>query len=181
MENRKILNMQKVKNIAPYFLIVFFLVVSRLIPHLPNFTPVAAVALFGGVYLDKKFALIVPLIALFISDIFLGFHSTMIYVYLGFLITGAIGMYLKNHKNIKNIFLATIFSSILFFIITNFGVFLSTNLYPKNLQGLINCYVMAIPFFRNTLLGDMFYVGVFFASFEFILRYLIKPSFKKIK
>ena len=169
MENRKILtpydgaNMNKLIN---PILIIFFAVMLRVIPHVPNFAPISAMALFGGVYLNKKYALIVPLIAMFLSDIFLGFHGTMVFVYGSFLLTGLIGIWLRRHRSFRNIILATFFSSLLFFIITNFGVWLEGKLYTKDLKGLFDAYILAIPFFKNTILGDFFYVAIFFGSFE---------------
>lgn len=169
MENRKILSM---KHIASPLLIILFAVILRLIPHPPNFVPIAAMALFGGAYLDKRYALIIPIIAMLISDYFLGFHNTMLFVYVSFLLSGFIGLWLRKHKKINNIIAATFCSSLLFFIITNFGVWFVGNLYPKTFAGFIECYIAAIPFFRNTILGDLFYTGFFFGSYELILRYL---------
>jgi uncharacterized membrane protein len=137
----------------------------RLLPHVPNFSSIAAMALLGGVYFSKKYALIIPVIALFISDIFLGFHSTIPFVYGSFLITGLIGLWLKKHQNFKSILFGTLLSSVLFFLITNFGVWLVGSLYQKNITGLAQSYFMAIPFFRNSLIGDLFFTGVFFGSY----------------
>lgn len=154
--------------------IILFAIVLRLLPHPPNFTPIAAIALFGGTYFDKKYALMVPLFAMLISDFFLGLHQTMLFVYGSFLLTGLIGLWLKKHKSLKNILLATISSSILFFLITNFGVWLVWDFYPKNPTGLLQSYFLALPFFRNTLLGDLFYTGLFFGSYELLLWFLIQ-------
>lgn len=156
--------------------IIFFAVVLRLLPHPPNFAPIAAIALFGGTYLDKKYALMVPLLVMLISDFFLGLHQTMAFVYGSFLLIGLIGLWLKKHKNLKKILLATISSSILFFIITNFGVWLVWDFYPKNLTGLLQSYFLALPFFRNTLLGDLFYTGLFFGSYELLLWFLMQKE-----
>ncbi len=155
-------------------IIILFAVVFRLVPHMPNFAPISGMALFGGAYLNKKYALIVPLIAMFLSDIFLGFHSTMIYVYGSFIATGLIGLWLRKHKNFTNVVGAALFSSLLFFIVTNFGVWLEGKLYPANLSGLMESYAMAIPFFRNTILGDLFYTALFFGSYELVLKFFIK-------
>lgn len=167
------------KGIISPFLIIFFAVILRLIPHPPNFAPIAAMALFGGAYLDKKYALIVPLLALFISDIFLGFHSTMPFVYGSFLVIGLIGMWLKRHRTITNVVLGTLLSSILFFLITNLGVWLVGNIYQKTLEGLMQAYFYAIPFFRNTLAGDFFYTGLFFGSYELFLSLIKRHIFAK--
>jgi hypothetical protein len=154
------------KKILYPLLVIAIAAFTRLLPHPPNFSPLAAMALFGGVYFSKKYALIIPIITLFVSDLFLGFHSTIPFVYGSFLITGLIGLWLKKHQNFKSIFLGTILSSVLFFLITNFGVWLVGNLYVKNITGLFQSYFMAIPFFRNSLIGDLFYTGIFFGSYQ---------------
>lgn len=161
---------QALREIMNPLLIIVIAVVLRLVPHPANFAPIAAMALFGGVYLNKKYALVVPMLAMFVSDLFLGFHDTMVFVYGSFLLTGIIGLWLKKHQKAQNIILASFVSSIIFFVITNFGVWLVGNMYPKTLTGLLECYTAAIPFFRNTILGDLFYVGIFFFGYESVLR-----------
>ncbi len=147
---------------------------SRLIPHPPNFTPLAAMALAGGVYLDRRFALLVPLMALFLTDAILGFHNLMAFVYGSFLAIGLLGFWLRNHKKPVVVFGSALASSVLFFIVTNFGVWAmdGATLYPKTLAGLIECYTLAIPFFRNTLLGDLVYTGALFGLFEVVNRFV---------
>lgn len=165
----------KIYHLVNPFLIITFAALLRLLPHPPNVAPIAAMALFGGVYLNKKYALIFPLLALFISDLFIGFYgaSMMAFVYGSFLLTGCIGIFLKNHKKPAVIIAASLFSSLLFYLITNFGVWLTGTLYPKTLSGLLESYIMAIPFFRNTLIGDLLYTGIFFGSYELVLKFLI--------
>ncbi len=143
-----------------------------IIPHLPNFAPIAAMALFGGVYLSKKYALIIPIAAMLISDIFIGFYSpwVMISVYGSFSIIGLIGIWLKKRKTIPNVLASGIFGSIIFFLVTNFAVWVVPNsMYAHNLQGLLQSYIMGLPFLRNTLYGDIFYVGVMFSLMELVL------------
>jgi hypothetical protein len=145
---------------------------SRLLPHPDNFTPIAAMALAGGVYLEKRFALIVPLAALVISDFFIGFHNTILFVYGSFVLIGFMGLWLKSHKKLIPVLGTALLSSILFFVITNFGVWLTGGgwFYPRTWQGLVECYVMAVPFFRNTLAGDLVFTGVLFGLFELSLH-----------
>lgn len=146
--------------------VVILAALSRLLPHPPNFTPVAAMALFGGAYYqDKKMSFLMPMLAMFISDIVIGFHSTMLFVYSGFIFIVIIGLQMKNRIKPLNIIAASLASSILFFIISNFGVWVSGG-YPQNIAGLLECYTMAIPFFKNTLLGDLFYCWVMFGGYE---------------
>jgi hypothetical protein len=173
---------KKLSNLFNPFLIIAFAAGLRLLPHPPNFAPIAAMALFGGVYLNKKYALILPLLALFVSDLFLGFYGApmMSFVYGSFFLTGCIGIFLKSHKRPAVIIASALFSSLLFYLITNFGVWFTGTMYPKTLTGLVNCYVMAIPFFRNTIIGDLIYTSVFFASYEIALR-LLNPKHKILK
>jgi hypothetical protein len=148
------------------FIIVFMLVavLFRLLPHLPNFTPITAIALFGGLYFtNKSMAYLVPLFIMVLSDLFLGFHSISIFVYTAFLLVSFIGTQTK-----KPSVFTILLSSIGFFIITNFGVWILS--YPKNWTGLIECYTLAIPFFRNSLLGDFFYSGVMILGFNYVQK-----------
>lgn len=154
------------------FFFIIAAVILRLLPHLPNFAPIAAMALFGGTYLNKKYALIVPLAAMIISDIFIGFYNPwiMMSVYGSFLLIGLIGLYLKNHKTIPNIIGASLIGSVGFFLITNFAVWaVPGSFYPHTLQGLLNSYMMGLPFFRHTLMGDLFYTGAIFGLMEIVL------------
>lgn len=149
--------------------------VMRLLPHAPNFAPIAAIALFGGAYLNKKYALILPLVAMFLSDIFLGFHDTMVYVYSAFLLTGIMGLWLRKHKNVLNVFGTAVSSAVLFFLITNFGVW-AQGMYARDISGLFQSYVMAIPFFKSTLFSNLFYTGVFFGTYELVKMFLVSKS-----
>lgn len=163
---------EMVKKISPNFLVVTLMVFAaafvRLIPHPPNFAPIAAMALFGGAYFNKKsFAFAVPLAAMFLTDSIIGFHSGMWIVYLSFALIVVIGMLILKKVSVKNVVLASVTASISFFIITNFGVWAFGTMYPKNIAGLIECYVAAIPFIHNTLIGDLFFSGIMFGVYEF--------------
>jgi hypothetical protein len=168
---------------------VYFLIIAaallRLIPHLPNFAPIAAIALFSAVYLNKKYALIIALCAMLISDAFLGFADfwVTISVYGSFLLIGLLGFWLKKNKNAQNLIGASLSASIIFYLLTNFAVWAGTGWYPKTISGLILCYEMAIPFFRNTIFGDLFYCGVLFGVYEVILigQRKLKTKNEKVK
>jgi hypothetical protein len=149
--------------------IVALLVIMRLVPHPANMTPIAAMALFGGAYFDKKYALVLPLVAMVISDYFLGFHASMPFVYGSILLTGVIGMSLRGKRSVQRVVLASFISSLLFFLITNFGFWLTDSLYPKTVSGQLQAYYYALPFFRNSLIGDMLYTGLFFISHKLYL------------
>jgi hypothetical protein len=140
---------------------------TRLIPHYPNFTAVGAMALFGGAYFSKKYlAFIVPVAAMLISDLFLGFYSGMWVVYLSFLLIVVIGMQIGQTKKPGRVLLASVTASVSFFLITNFALFPPNIIYPQNLAGIVESYIAAIPFFSYTLLGDLFFVGIMFGAFE---------------
>lgn len=172
------------KKITPNFwlaiVMVFAAAFTRLIPHPPNFTAVGAIALFGGAYFsDKRFAFIVPIAAMLLTDLLIGFHSGMLSVYLSFVLIVGIGILLSRNIKFRNVVAASLLSSVLFFVITNFQVWLQSSLYPKNISGLIACYVAAIPFFHYTVLGDLFFVGILFGLFA-ILQAKI-PLLSKVK
>ncbi len=155
------------------FAMILLAALSRLLPHPPNFAPITALALFGGVYLDKKHSFIAPIAAMLVSDYFIGFYSGMEWTYGSFVLIGFIGLWLRNHRGIRTTVGATVAGSLLFFIVTNFGVWISSQVtYPHTTAGLIECYVAAIPFFRNTLLGDAVYVGTMFGVYELAKKYI---------
>lgn len=141
---------------------------SRLIPHPWNFTAIGAMALFGGTYVSsKRMSLLVPMIALFLSDLVLGLHSGMFWVYGAFALIVMLGWTLKNKEaNVFRISGITLLSSVLFFAITNFGVWMMGGFYPKTAEGLVACYVAAIPFFTNQVMGDVFFVALMFGAYE---------------
>ena len=153
--------------------IIAFMLVAilfRLIPHLPNFTPITAIALFGGLYFTNKYmAYLVPIFIMVLSDLFIGFSTISIFVYVAFLLVSFIGTQTK-----KPSVFTILLGSLSFFVITNFGVWLLS--YPKNLTGLLECYTLAIPFFRNSLLGDFFYSGVMILGFNFVQKRYLQLS-----
>jgi len=140
--------------------------IARLVPHPWNFTPLAAMALFGGAHFQNKTqSFLVPLVALFVSDIFIGFYTGMPFIYGAFTLIVLLGMSLRKNKKPGRIFLTVLASSVSFFIITNFGSWTYLPMYPKTLEGLWACYVAGIPYFRNALAGDLFFSAVLFGGF----------------
>jgi hypothetical protein len=145
--------------------------VLRLVPHPPNFTPIGAMALFSGAYLGRRWtALAAPIGALLLSDAILGFHSGMPYVYVSVALIVVIGWAIQARIAPLSVGLAAAASSVLFFLVTNFGVWLSSGMYPLAPSGLAACYVAAIPFFQNTLAGDLFYSAMLFGGFALLER-----------
>ena len=164
------------------FLIFFLIgagvlsVIARLLPHPANFTPMAALALFAGVYASRvsKWYLLAPLAAMLVSDVFVGFYEwkTMAVVYGSFFAIGLIGLLVRMFKaRLQTVVLGTLLGSILFYLTTNLAVWLFSGMYAPTLDGLLLSYYMALPFFKFTLLGDLFYVGVFFGAYEFVLAF----------
>jgi len=139
----------------------------RLLPHPPNFTPIGAMALFSGAYLGRRpLAFVAPLGALLLSDLVLGFYHGQATVYFSVALIVMIGMAALARRSVLRIGAAAIASSVLFFIITNFGMWLFSGFYPRTLTGLEACYVAAIPFFQNTIAGDLFYAALLFGGFK---------------
>ena len=161
-----------------YFFILFGAIL-RVIPHPANFAPIAAIALFGGTYVqNKKLALALPLLAMIISDFFIGFDSlqSRLSVYGSFLLIGLIGLAIRNRKNVATVLSGTILGSILFFLITNLVFIYPPNMYPHTWVGQVASYTNALPFFRNTLLSDLFYVAILFGAYELIWSYELKSK-----
>lgn len=155
----------------------------RIAPHPWNFTPVGAMALFSGAVIrDRRLAFFFPLLALFASDIFIGFHKLMPVVYASFLVSVAIGFWLRNRRTVSRISAATLFGAIQFFLVTNFAVWAFGLSYPRTGAGLLACYAAGVPFFWNTLAGDAVYAAMFFGGFalaERLFSALREPSFEK--
>lgn len=166
-------------------MLIFLAALSRLLPHPPNFTPVGAMALFGAAYFNRKvFAFLVPLIAMWISDLILNnvvyaklypeFYGNgfvwfgNLWVYASFAAIILLGSILLKRVKLMPLLGTSIAASLLFFLVTNFGHWTIDPLYTKNFSGLMTCYIAAIPYFWNTLLGDLFYVGLLFGVFELI-------------
>tara|TARA_B100000963_G_C22587417_1_gene653784 strand:+ start:238 stop:744 length:507 start_codon:yes stop_codon:yes gene_type:complete len=143
-------------------------VATRLIPHPPNLTAVGAVALFGGaLYFDKKISLIIPILILAISDFILGFQMN-ISVYFSFLLIVLLGFNMRQKINFKNIISYSIFSGLIFYVVTNLFVFLGSTYYSQDIYGLILCYTLALPFLANTILGNLLYSLALFYSFKYV-------------
>jgi hypothetical protein len=155
---------------------------SRLVKHPFNFTPIAAMGIFAGCYFGKKWGFLIPLAAMAVSDYFIGFYDWQIMasVYFGIAAAYGIGWLLKKRRKWYDIAAASIASSILFFIITNFSVWAFFNWYPHTIDGLVSCFTLAVPFFRNTLIGDVVYTGALFGAFEFAVQFMERKSAVKL-
>lgn len=179
--------------------IVASAVFMRLVPHIPNFAPLAAGALFAAAYLPKKYVLIVPLAAVAVSDYLLlyispfgnpvfnfsqlhpvsaMFNGTTMYVWGSFMICGLMGLMLRKKQSVLRVGGVSLLSSIQFFLITNFGVW-AAGAYSRDLSGLMASYVAGLPFLRWTVLGDLFYAACFFGIYALVTNQLRQNSESK--
>lgn len=157
-------------------ILILLAAASRLLPHPPNFAPVAAIGLFAGAMLDRRSAWTVPFIALLLSDLVLGFYRPMgmLFNYLAFAACLLIGSgLLAKHRTFARISGATLASALVFFALSNFGM-VATGYYPFTWAGVVECYTAAIPFFRNTLASDVLFVAVLFGGHALLSRVMAK-------
>jgi H+/gluconate symporter-like permease len=154
--------------------IIILAVLSRFLPFPPNVAPVAAIALFGGAYFKNKgLALLLPVGIMLVSDLFIGLHSTLLFVYASFALIMLVGYkFLGEKVNMMRLVGASLTGSVLFYLITNFGVWLVSPYYPLTPAGLMSSYTMAIPFFHYTLLGDLAYSSALFGSYALLRHYV---------
>jgi hypothetical protein len=161
--------------------LVLIAALSRLLPHPPNVTAVGAMALFGGAYITNRFlAVVLPLISLFLSDLilnnvvyaafnngaFVWFYDGAIWVYAAVALTVLIGLSLAKNVNSKSVLMASVACSIIFYLMSNFGVWQGSTMYPKTSVGLIACYTAGLPFLVNSLIGDLAFAALLFGGFE---------------
>src|SRR5436305_8491491 len=139
----------------------------RLVPHPPNFTPIGAMALFSGAYLGRRsLAFVAPLGAMLLSDAVLGFYSGVWVTYLAVALIVPVGWAALSRVSALRVAGAAVASSILFFLVSNLGTWALSGMYPHTAAGLAGCYIAAIPFFQNTLAGDLFYATLLFGGFR---------------
>ena len=170
------------RNLVISTILIALIFVSRLVPHTWNVAPVAAAALLAGAILPRKWALSVPMLGMLLSDLVIGFYyaPVMLAVYACFAISALLGTWVKDMKPIK-ILSTSLASSTLFFIATNFAVWASADWYEKSWSGLTLCYALAVPFFRNTMLGDLIFTGVLFGVWELVYNRAIYFNILNLK
>ena len=171
-------------------LMILAAALSRLIPHSPNFAPIGAMAIFGAAYFSNRIiAFAIPLLAMWLSDIvinntiYASYNNNHLWLipqsfpwnYAAFLLITLVGFFLLKKIKLISVIGAGLSASIIFFLVSNFGVWLGSPMYPQNISGLIACYITGIPFFGNTIGGDLFYSAVLFGTFE-----LAKYKFPKL-
>jgi hypothetical protein len=160
------------------YILIIFAAIMRLVPHIPDVTPLTGLALFSGAYLKRGQALWVPLAALACSDLFLPAEplSTRLSVYGSFALIVLIGWWLRKRKQISSIILASLAGSTVFYLITNFAFLYPASMYSHNWSGIMTSYFMALPFFRNALFGDLVYTGFLFGAYAFANRIALHSS-----
>ena len=170
-------------------LLILLAAFSRIVPHLPNFSPLSAIGLFGAAFLQKKWqAFFIPLAAAWLSDLFINnviygayypeftwFYSSFYWQYGSYLLIIGLALLIFKKVNTTRMLGGSLMATAVFFLVSNFGVWLGSPAYPQNFAGLMQCYAMGIPFLKGTLSGDLFYVAILFGSFALLqqrYRYL---------
>lgn len=170
--------MNKTRLIVVSLIIIAAVALRVFLADVPNVAPITAMALFAGMFFERKFlAFVIPAVTMLISDLFIGFHSTMWAVYGSFALIALIGIYLEKRKSTLNIIGGSLISSLLFFLITNFAVWLAW--YPQTTEGFIECYTLAMPFLDKTIVSDLLFTGVFVGGF--VLAQTRIPALAKVK
>ena len=183
---------QKLKSSFSYLVILAVLialgVAGRLLPHPPNFTPMAAIALFAGFIFIKRYMAVVAVISTMLLCDYFAFGSlsvswfgskSMFVVYFALLFPIVFKNFLQKKIGVLRIFGAALASSSVFFLATNFAVWAFSPMYEKTLEGLVLCYTMAIPFFQNTVAGDLIWSGVIFGTYLVLRNYSNLQIFKQ--
>ena len=144
-----------------------FGVLMRLLPHPANLAPVGAIALFGGAVLPRKLAWWLPVAIMVLSDLVIGTYHGIVFTWAGFLLVGLYGMSLRRMHGLPRVVIGVAGSSVIFFLVSNFGVWAQGQLYVHTWAGLVQCYTLALPFFRNTFIGDALYASLLFGLYAF--------------
>ncbi len=170
------------KDLLTLTILVLIGLFSRLVTHEWNFTAIGAISILAGLLISNKYLkFAVPIFAMLLSDIFIGFHNTMFFVYLGFVLMTVLSTQFKDSKPVQKLFLAPLASSLVFFFVSNFGVWFmgagTANSYPKNMSGLMECFMMGVPFYRAQFLADMILTPVLFFTFSYVLVHLLNFNF----
>lgn len=160
------------KNLSKYlaFGLIIIGIISRFLPHPPNFTTIGATAVFSGALVARPWNYLLPILILAVTDFFLGLHQTMFFVYISFILTIFLSeMFLKKSLSPVRAGGLGVANALLFYLITNFGVWLTTPLYPPTLDGLIQSYIMGLPFLRNMLVADIIFSVGFISLYNWSL------------
>ena len=159
--------------------IVLLAAFSRLAPHPPNFTPILSIALFAGYSFKNNYAFMVPLSIMLVSDYLIGSFEMALWVYPSLLLIFFIGNYFIKKNNYRNIFLSSVLSSLIFFIITNFGSWYGNPFYVQNFSGLMSSYIAGIPFYKNTLISTLLYSSFLYLVYDYLLK-KYNPEYQRL-
>jgi hypothetical protein len=165
-------------------IMILLATLSRLIPHPANFAPVGGIALFGAAYYSRHYlAFAVPVVSMWISNLvlnnvvysqyfdgFVWFYAGSLYTYGAFALIVLTGFFVLRQIRVVNLVIATVGASVIFFVVSNFCVWLSSGMYPQTFDGLVSCYIAGIPFFKNTVAGDFLYTAILFGAFEYSVK-----------
>ena len=165
---------QKNTNIGIILLLVVIGTVFRFLPHPANFAPITAIAIFGGAMLPRRMAVIAPVLAMIVSDLVIGMHSLVLVTWSCFGLIALASNYTLKKRNIVRGIEVTFAASIFFYLVTNFAVWASGTIYAHTWAGLMRCYYLALPFFRNTILGDVVYTGALFSLYFLAVKLATK-------
>lgn len=165
--------MPRFEKIFLSILLVFLSVVGRLIPHPWNMTPVGAAAIFAGVHIGKRAAILIPLLSMLVGDMFLGFYSAplLFSVYFSMVISGLLAYWTRDERGVGIFVARPIAAATLFYLLTNAAVWMFGSLYPHTPLGLLLAYVAGVPFFAHQVLGDLLYVTLFFGFYAWAGKY----------
>ena len=143
-------------------------VAGRLLPHLPNATPITAITLAAQKHVGRVWSFVVPFAAMVVSDIYIGFYNwkVLVSVYGSFMCIAFMSGYIRKHSNPFAVLMLVVAASISLFLITNFSVWLTSAWYEKSISGLLYCYMLGLPFLRNMLIGDIIYTYILLKVFK---------------
>lgn len=147
-------------------------IILRVLPHAANVAPVGAIALFAGALLGRKAGIFAPLALMIVADLIIGLHSAVLFTWAGFALIGLFGYGLRNHNVIGRIGFGAIGSAMIFYVVSNFGVWITSGMYSRSLSGLVECYTLALPFLRASFMGDLAFATTFFGLYALLHKYL---------
>jgi hypothetical protein len=157
-------------------LFIFAAVLIRLLPHPPNVAPIVGVGLFCGAYFSKRWVWVLPVLTMAAGDFLLGLRGVNLFGWVAVALIGGLGLLLRSQKRLGPVAAASLAGSVIFYLISNFGVWMVGGLYPPTVSGLINCYVAGIPFFSNAVMGDLVYTAILFGGYELFIRWLLSTA-----
>ena len=161
-------------------LMTILLIMSRLITDIPNFTPTIALVIFTGYFIKNRYTvLLIILISQGISDFYIGLHDSMLFIYFSFLLIAFISPLVIKKLNLSSVITASLIGPVIFFIISNFGVWYSMNIYSNDMRGLIECYLAGVPFFDETLISTLLFSITIYVINKILLKNLINLPFSK--